>query len=690
MSITLNRSRQVPADETPAFGGIAERFRRAGDLERAVALCRDGLKKFPDHLSARVTLGWSLLDLGRYDEAQVELEQVLKRAPDNLAAIRGLAELHERAENAVVVPLDSPHDQEAVDAAAALETSIAASKAAEAEVAHAGPTLEKVLEKARDKAPEHAPESAPAPPVEAPKKAKAAGRTAPASIEKDPVPPPAPPPVAAAPEPMLAEIVTPEPIPAVPAAVEAAPELVAAEPVLDVPDAAELDLLSKEFGALAAAAPVEAPAVARALEPEPVLDLAEPAVVDPVELPAELFATPEVADAPLAEAAPVASAEPPAIEEAAVIDDFVQPAALAGAEPAAVPELVVDLPAGPEVPTIETADFSTDLADLVLQNPAPADVPHVEAVEPAAAAQAEAAEIAAAEAAILAAETMAAVSAPHPQPDVTDVVAAAPVAEPQVESHHAPVFAADPLVAAPDAHPQPDVSEVAMHPVVPEPPPADLGEHASAWSAANPDFLAAVEASAAAADAAPVEAPPPGVEEFALSGDVPQAAPMADFALMSEPAVEIESAVDQFPALDFVAQAPADYEPPMVEQAGPALDFDTPELVPEPVVPVEHPAPIVQAPPVVEVAPVASAFVAHPVPATQPTPTAPPSPFADIAAAVQQPATVVKAPAKPAGKAAKGGAKGTAKPSAKAVLALEKMLRQINSRRAQVASEYRG
>lgn len=121
-SLVLNRSRQAAAEETTAFGGIAERFRRAGALERAVALCREGLQKFPDHLSARVTLGWSLLDQGKYDEAQAELEQVLKRAPDNLAAIRGLAELHERAENAVELSLDGPGpwppNAEAIKAAA--------------------------------------------------------------------------------------------------------------------------------------------------------------------------------------------------------------------------------------------------------------------------------------------------------------------------------------------------------------------------------------------------------------------------------------------------------------------------------------------------------------------------------------------------------------------------------------------
>lgn len=107
-NLVLNRTRKVPAEDTAAFGAIAERFRRAGALERAVELCREGLQKFPDHISARVTLGWSLLDLGKYDEARVELEQVLRRAPDNLAAIRGLAELHDRFEHTLHLPMDGP------------------------------------------------------------------------------------------------------------------------------------------------------------------------------------------------------------------------------------------------------------------------------------------------------------------------------------------------------------------------------------------------------------------------------------------------------------------------------------------------------------------------------------------------------------------------------------------------------
>jgi hypothetical protein len=45
-------------------------------------------------LSARVTLGWALLDLGRLAEAREEFQTVRKSAPDNFAAIRGLAQLH--------------------------------------------------------------------------------------------------------------------------------------------------------------------------------------------------------------------------------------------------------------------------------------------------------------------------------------------------------------------------------------------------------------------------------------------------------------------------------------------------------------------------------------------------------------------------------------------------------------------
>ena len=79
-----------------AFAQLAEEYRRAGQLQEAVDVCRSGLAIHPTYLSARVTLGRALLDLQEFEDARQELEQVLKSAPENLAAIRGLAEIHHR------------------------------------------------------------------------------------------------------------------------------------------------------------------------------------------------------------------------------------------------------------------------------------------------------------------------------------------------------------------------------------------------------------------------------------------------------------------------------------------------------------------------------------------------------------------------------------------------------------------
>ena len=80
-----------------AFAALAEEYRRAGRFDEAIETCEAGLQRHPAYLSARVTLGRSLIEIGRYDEARAALEQVLRLAPENLAAIRGLADIHHRA-----------------------------------------------------------------------------------------------------------------------------------------------------------------------------------------------------------------------------------------------------------------------------------------------------------------------------------------------------------------------------------------------------------------------------------------------------------------------------------------------------------------------------------------------------------------------------------------------------------------
>ncbi len=93
----LELRRRVQADPASiAFAQLAEECRRQGSYDEAVGICRAGLARHPDYLSARVTLGRALIELGRLDEARVELDLVVATAPDNLPAIRGLAEIFQR------------------------------------------------------------------------------------------------------------------------------------------------------------------------------------------------------------------------------------------------------------------------------------------------------------------------------------------------------------------------------------------------------------------------------------------------------------------------------------------------------------------------------------------------------------------------------------------------------------------
>jgi tetratricopeptide (TPR) repeat protein len=92
----LELRRRVQADPASiAFAQLAEECRRKGDNDEAVGICRAGLAYHPDYLSARVTLGRALVELGRLDEAQTELVLVLTLAPDNLAANRAIAEMYQ-------------------------------------------------------------------------------------------------------------------------------------------------------------------------------------------------------------------------------------------------------------------------------------------------------------------------------------------------------------------------------------------------------------------------------------------------------------------------------------------------------------------------------------------------------------------------------------------------------------------
>lgn len=87
--------RRVLADPASiAFAALAEEYRRAARLPEAIETARAGLERHPAYVTARVTLGRALLEAGEVDDARRELEQALTSAPENLAALRALADLY--------------------------------------------------------------------------------------------------------------------------------------------------------------------------------------------------------------------------------------------------------------------------------------------------------------------------------------------------------------------------------------------------------------------------------------------------------------------------------------------------------------------------------------------------------------------------------------------------------------------
>jgi tetratricopeptide (TPR) repeat protein len=145
-----------------AFAQLAEELRRAGRPIEAVDTCRDGLTVHPAYLSARITLARSLVELNQLDDAREEFETVLRSASDNLAAVRGVAEILHR-QGAIEESLDryraaldmAPNDPDLEEAVAGLEEEVATMQRAVAAAALAAEDVSCIPEPI-DPAREHA------------------------------------------------------------------------------------------------------------------------------------------------------------------------------------------------------------------------------------------------------------------------------------------------------------------------------------------------------------------------------------------------------------------------------------------------------------------------------------------------------------------------------------------------------
>jgi tetratricopeptide (TPR) repeat protein len=79
------------------FAPLADAYRKAGQVDRALELVRAGIGKHPDYLSAHIVLGRCLLDKGTDPEAAATFQSVLALDGENIIALKSLAEISERA-----------------------------------------------------------------------------------------------------------------------------------------------------------------------------------------------------------------------------------------------------------------------------------------------------------------------------------------------------------------------------------------------------------------------------------------------------------------------------------------------------------------------------------------------------------------------------------------------------------------
>jgi tetratricopeptide (TPR) repeat protein len=78
------------------FALLADLYRKAGRVDDAVAVCRDGLIRHPGYATARLILAKALMARQDFAGALVELEALLRSSPKDVQCHRLAAEAHRR------------------------------------------------------------------------------------------------------------------------------------------------------------------------------------------------------------------------------------------------------------------------------------------------------------------------------------------------------------------------------------------------------------------------------------------------------------------------------------------------------------------------------------------------------------------------------------------------------------------
>jgi tetratricopeptide (TPR) repeat protein len=96
-AIRRHEERLARDPESLAFAQLADLYRKAGRTADAVALCREGLQRWPHYTTARLILAKTLLADGQSEAALAEANAILQTSPKDVQCHRLAAEVHRRA-----------------------------------------------------------------------------------------------------------------------------------------------------------------------------------------------------------------------------------------------------------------------------------------------------------------------------------------------------------------------------------------------------------------------------------------------------------------------------------------------------------------------------------------------------------------------------------------------------------------
>ncbi len=90
--------RELEKGMPQTFARLADLYRREGNFDRAIDLCQSGIEQFPTYGTGHIVLALTYLDIGEREAALIEFHSALKCMPDNLLALKSVADIHCEAE----------------------------------------------------------------------------------------------------------------------------------------------------------------------------------------------------------------------------------------------------------------------------------------------------------------------------------------------------------------------------------------------------------------------------------------------------------------------------------------------------------------------------------------------------------------------------------------------------------------